>query len=118
MDWIQLKEESAISSIKSKSAERPVVIFKHSTRCSISAATLSRLERNWNKQEMTDVKFYFLDLISNRPMSQKIEEVFGIPHESPQILIIYNGVCIYYNSHMGINYHDIKAQIGKIPVKS
>lgn len=118
MNWIQLKDENTLKDIKSESAEKPVVIFKHSTRCSISAAALGRLERNWNAQEMTDIKFYFLDVITNRQVSQKVEDVFDVVHESPQLLIISNGNCIFHNSHMSIGYPEIKNQLNKLSLKN
>ena len=118
MDWIKLVSEETLDSIKNDSASKPVVLFKHSTRCSISAAALSRLERAWNKDEMADIKFYFLDLLNYRNISQKIESIFGIGHESPQLLIISNGNCIYNSSHMGINYQEIKQQLSKVAIKN
>ena len=118
MDWIELKDVETLNKIKTESADKPVVIFKHSIRCSISAAGLGRLERNWNKEEMAEIKYYFLDLINYRPVSQKVEEVFKVAHESPQLLIISNGACIYHASHMSINYGEIKNQLAKISVKS
>ncbi len=59
MNWIQLKTLQQLDEIKKESEEKPVLIFKHSTRCSISRMTLDRLERNWNTQEMVSVKPYF-----------------------------------------------------------
>jgi len=118
MDWILLKEEGEIKELNASSMEKPVVIFKHSTRCSISAAALGRLERAWNKQEMGEVKFYFLDILSKRNISQTLEDVYEIRHESPQLLIISQGACVYHTSHMSISYQDIKTQLGKLAVKN
>lgn len=114
MDWIELKNEELLDTIKSESVTRPVVLFKHSSRCSTSSMVLGRLERAWNKQEMNDVKFYFLNLISYRAVSQKVAELFGVEHESPQVLVIYKGACVYSNSHYGINYQDIKSQLAVV----
>lgn len=104
MKWIPLQTENQLEELSKRSAERPQVIFKHSTRCSTSALVKSRLERG---QEPWDIDFYFLDLISYRPISNKIAESFRVPHESPQVLIIRNGECIYDESHLGISMDDI-----------
>ena len=104
MKWIPLQTENQLEELSKRSAERPQVIFKHSTRCSTSALVKSRLERG---QEPWDVDFYYLDLISYRPISNKIAESFRVPHESPQVLIIRNGECIYDESHLGISMDDI-----------
>ena len=109
MDWLSLTSEEQLNEIKANDS-RPSVIFKHSTRCSISATALSRLERSWNKQEVEGIDFYFLDLLSYRPVSSKIEDLFGVQHQSPQVLVIQNGACTYNASHLGISYSEIKNQ--------
>lgn len=107
MKWIDLNQAAQLESLKEESKKQPVLIFKHSTRCSISSSALNRLERSWNEDDMKSVKPYYLDLISYRDVSNKIQEVFGIQHESPQILLIKDGVCTYCASHMGITYPDV-----------
>ena len=108
MNWKDLTEESQLTEIKEASKTRPQVIFKHSTRCSISAVAKSRLERG---TPPAAVDFYFLDLIRHRPVSNKIAEVFSVYHESPQILLIKNGECVYDESHSGISMADIEDQL-------
>jgi len=106
MNWITLQTEAQLEEIRQRSASRPQLIFKHSTRCSTSALVKGRLERA--KQPET-IDFYFLDLIRNRPVSNKIAEDFFVEHESPQVLLIRNGECVYDESHMGITMNDIEA---------
>jgi|SRR6185312_16911281 len=108
MEWLQLKDESQLSEIIEESKKEPILIFKHSTRCSISAMVKSRLENTWKEGE-TEVKPYYLDLLSYRPISQKIQEIFHVEHESPQALLISNGACVYHTSHTAINFADIKS---------
>lgn len=105
MDWKELREESELEEIVRSSETKPQVIFKHSTRCSISSVAKGRLERS---KVPPGADFYYLDLISYRNISNKIAQIFGIHHESPQILVIKNGECIYDESHMGINMGDIE----------
>jgi bacillithiol system protein YtxJ len=107
MKWIILNSEKELEKIKELSNTQTVLIFKHSTRCSISSTALNRLERSWNDEEMKDTKPYHLDLINYRSVSNKIEEDFNVPHESPQVLLIKNGKCIYNASHLSISYKEI-----------
>jgi bacillithiol system protein YtxJ len=93
-----------LEDIRKNSTLRPQVIFKHSTRCSTSALVKNRLERASQPQE---IDFYYLDLLSYRPVSNKVAESFRIDHESPQVLIIRNGECIYDESHLGISMDEI-----------
>jgi bacillithiol system protein YtxJ len=108
MEWNKLNELEQLEEINKASFEAPVMIFKHSTRCSISSSALNRVERNWNnEQDDIKVKPYFLDLIAYRNVSNEIARIWNIEHQSPQILIIKNGTCIYTETHMGINYEEI-----------
>ena len=104
MNWIALTSEDQLTQIRERSEERPQVIFKHSTRCGISALAKSRLEKS---QPSGEIDFYYLDLINYRSLSRKVAEEFNVYHESPQVLIIKNGQCVYDESHMGISMADI-----------
>jgi bacillithiol system protein YtxJ len=106
MNWITLHTEAQLEEIRQRSAARPQLIFKHSTRCSTSALVKGRLERA-KQPETKIIDFYFLDLIRDRPLSNKVAEMFLIEHESPQVLLIRNGECIYDESHLGITMDDI-----------
>lgn len=109
MNWITLDNEALLESIKLNSQGKPQVIFKHSVRCSISNMAKSRLERSAPPK---DVDFYYLDLIRHRDLSAKVAQDFKVEHESPQVLIIKNGECVYDDSHNGISMNDISDQAG------
>jgi bacillithiol system protein YtxJ len=108
MNWNQLKTLNQLDSIIEESKENAIVIFKHSTRCSISSTSLNRLERNWKQEEVGNTKPYYLDLISYRDLSNAIVDTFGVEHQSPQVLIIENGKAVYNQSHLAIDYNTIK----------
>jgi bacillithiol system protein YtxJ len=108
MKWNKLTEINQLNEINEASFNGNIMIFKHSTRCSISSSALNRVERSWNNEQDDDkVKPYFLDLIAHRDISNQIAQKWNIEHQSPQVLIIKNGECIYTESHMGINYNEI-----------
>jgi len=104
MQWIPLTDEKQLTEIINKSAQQPQVIFKHSTRCSISAVALKRLQK---EAPPAGVDFYLLDLLAHRSLSNKIAEQFDVPHESPQVLVIRDGGCVYDESHLGISMDEI-----------
>jgi len=108
MNWIPLTELDQLDQIKKQSFDSPQVIFKHSTRCSISSMALNRLER---ETAPSTADFYYLDLIKYRSISNAIAEQFDVYHESPQILVIKNGECIYDESHQGISMFEIAEQV-------
>ncbi|TGE15946.1 bacillithiol system redox-active protein YtxJ [Hymenobacter elongatus] len=109
--WQPLTETEQLTDIVRESHEHPVLIFKHSTSCSISAAAKSKLERQWPEANLADVKIYYLDLLRYRPISAEIATKFSIRHESPQLLLIQDGECRFDASHMSIRLSDVKSQI-------
>ena len=104
MEWIHLTDEEQLSNIITRSKEKAQVIFKHSNRCSISSVALQRLQR---ANKPGEIDFYFLDLIRYRSVSNKIAEIFKVRHESPQVLVIKDGVCIFNESHLSIDMGEI-----------
>ncbi|WP_158856099.1 bacillithiol system redox-active protein YtxJ [Lunatibacter salilacus] len=107
MSWKKLDSVSQLDQIIEESKEKSVLVFKHSTRCSISSMAWSRMERNWKEEDNEIVSPYFLDLIAFRSISDEVAVRFSVPHASPQVILIRNGEAIYDNSHMGISYQDI-----------
>ncbi|MHA7100288.1 bacillithiol system redox-active protein YtxJ [Roseivirga pacifica] len=109
VEWKRLTAIEQLEALKQESHEKPVLIYKHSTRCGISGMTLSRLERSWTA-DMGHISAYYLDLIAYRDVSNAIVQEFGVFHESPQVILLKNGRAIYDNSHMGISAEAIKQQ--------
>jgi bacillithiol system protein YtxJ len=110
MEWNTLTAMEQLDALVEASSSRPVLLFKHSTRCSISATALNRLERSWNTTEINNTLPYYLDLIAHRDISQAIADRFHIEHQSPQALVIKNGRCIYDASHFEIQYAELLKQ--------
>lgn len=104
MNWKHLILEVTLDSIVEDSYSKPQLLFKHSTRCSISSMAKFRLEREWN---LAGVDAWYLDLIAFRSISTMIESRFNIRHESPQAILISNGEVAYHASHSGISVGDI-----------
>lgn len=107
MNWNKLENLSQLEDIKEESHGISVLIFKHSTSCSISGMAWDRLKRSWDDKETNNIKPYYLDLLSYREISNKVAEEFDVRHQSPQVIIIKKGEAVYSTSHMGINYQEI-----------
>lgn len=115
MSWIALQEIAQLDTLQQQSLHRPQLIFKHSTRCSISGVAHSRLEKALSEiSRYADC--YYLDLLSFRAVSNAVAEKFSVFHESPQVLIIRNGVCTFEESHLQIQPAEIMEQILPTPV--
>jgi len=114
MNWIELNSKEILEEARNASHQEPVVLLKYSNRCSLSSLTLDRLERSWIEDEMAVIKTYFLDLIAYRNISDLVEQIFDVRHESPQVLLIYKGECVFHTSHSAVTYQTIKDQINTL----
>lgn len=106
-NWNQLSDIRQLEELKKESNSRPIVIFKHSTRCSVSFMALQRLESDWPLNN-SDASAWFLDLLAFRNVSNQIEQEFGVIHQSPQVLVIRNEACVYEASHSQITPRELK----------
>lgn len=106
MDWLPLNEVNQLQEIISESKENPIVIFKHSTRCIISRTALKNFEKAFDLEGK--VKPYFLDLLEFRSVSNEIASIFNVTHQSPQVLMIKDGICVYDASHDGIEVDSLR----------
>ncbi|WP_300021049.1 bacillithiol system redox-active protein YtxJ [uncultured Maribacter sp.] len=100
--WIPLNTVDQLGTIKEKSSSRPQVIFKHSTTCGISRMVLNMFKSSYSLQD-GQMDLYFLDLLANRDVSNAVASKFGVMHQSPQLLIIKNGVVVMHDSHGAIS---------------
>jgi bacillithiol system protein YtxJ len=109
MDWEPLNHIDQLNEIAAASNDKPVAIFKHSTRCSISRMALKQFENEFDFPEK--VTPYFLDLITFREISNDIASRFGVQHQSPQLILIKNGKAVYNVSHSDIDAGELKTKV-------
>ena len=106
LNWNLLSEMSQIDNIIEKSNVKPQVLFKHSTRCGISSGVLRRFEKEFDTS--INMELYFLDLLRYRNISNEIADRFNIVHQSPQLIVIKNGVVVAHDSHYDLMNLDLK----------
>lgn len=104
--WKSFGQASELDEIHEASFKNPQLIFKHSTRCSISSMAMHRLDNQANSKK-SETTIHILDLIRYRSISDEISQRYGIRHESPQLLVIYEGKCIHHDSHLDISLERI-----------
>ena len=110
IDWNDLTDLKQLDEIIAESEDTPVIIFKHSTRCSISRMALKNIEREYNI-EIGNAKAYFLDLLEHRNISNEIALRFEVVHQSPQLILIKNGKAVYTTSHSDIDAVELKDRV-------
>lgn len=109
MKWTSLESAEQLNNIKQQQGYS--LIFKHSTRCSISMMAKRRFELDWENLP-EDMPLYFLDLIQYRDISGQVAQLFNVHHESPQLLLIKDGECILDQSHGEISVEETLSEIG------
>jgi len=98
-NWIPLLELAQLNEIVKTASKKTVVIFKHSTRCGVSRGVISQFEK---QSDYDNIDFYFLDLLNFRDISNAIAHNFGVPHQSPQLLVLKNKKVVAHASHYSI----------------
>ena len=109
INWIPLTDLGQLNEIITLSNEKPLVIFKHSTRCIVSRTALKQFENEYDLDDQVDA--YFLDLLEHRDISNEIASRFGVYHQSPQLLLIKNGKSVYDVSHSDIDVGELKGKL-------
>lgn len=102
LPWIALTTLQQLTEIEEKSKTKTQVIFKHSTRCGISRMVIKQFKEAYTLSE-NELDLYYLDLLNYREISNEIATKFQVMHESPQLLVIKNGVVVAHDSHGAIN---------------
>ena len=106
--WHALTELKQLEKIDEESTSKTVAIFKHSTRCGISRMVLRNFENEFRDEKEKDLKLYFLDLLSNREISNEIAKRYDVHHESPQLIVIKDKKVVQHASHQSIDAGELK----------
>ena len=102
--FVKLTDLASFEEIALRSKERPVVIFKHSLTCPISAAAYDRMRAFDGEVELLEVQ-------RSRELSREIEDRLGVVHESPQIIVLRNGQVVWNASHFRITADAVAAAV-------
>ena len=86
----------ALEAVFERSDANPVVIFKHSSSCRISAHVLEQVDTIGADINVVVVQH-------SREISNAIESRTGYRHQSPQVFVIKEGKAVYQASHYGID---------------
>ena len=93
--FVKVTDTTAFEELADRSKERPVVIFKHSLTCPISAGAYDEMADFEGEVALVEVQ-------RARDLSREIEQRLGIAHESPQVIVLRNGQVVWNASHFNI----------------
>ncbi|WP_277585949.1 bacillithiol system redox-active protein YtxJ [Psychrobacillus antarcticus] len=93
-----------------QSNEKPLVVFKHSTTCPVSAHAYGEFS-SFEKP----VDRYLVKVIEHRQVSDEISDDLGIQHQSPQAFVIANGEVVWNASHWKITKKELDKVTASFP---
>lgn len=106
LNWKSIQSIEDLEQAYNSTKEKAALFFKHSTRCNISSMVLNRFEKEWEENE--ECQLFFIDLITHRDVSNKLAELAGVEHQSPQAILVKNKKAIHNASHGGISASTLK----------
>lgn len=110
--WVKISSIDQLNEILLNSTEKPLLLFKHSTRCGVSSMALNSFENYWtNDAGFCDL--YLIDLLRHRDVSNEIEKLTGVVHQSPQVIVIREKDIIYDATHSAIDGRKIESILKK-----
>ncbi len=105
LPWHFLTELRQLEEIEVKSHKKSQIIFKHSTTCGISKMAMKQFVGSYDIGANFDI--YYLDLLNYREVSNEVARKFQVIHQSPQLLIVKNGIVVAHASHGSISNLDL-----------
>ena len=111
--WEYLRDVNTFNQLVHESTEKPLVIFKHSTRCPISSMALDRFN-DAASEIAAESNLVMIDVIDYIPTSLHVADALGVMHQSPQVLVVHNEKAVYDNSHNGIQGKTVLELIQKL----
>jgi len=97
-----LTSSDKVAELIEQSNRNPVLFFKHSTTCPISASVYGEVSR-------TDLDVNLIVMQTARPVSEELAKQTGVRHESPQAIVVKNGEVVYHASHFDVTAEDLTA---------
>jgi bacillithiol system protein YtxJ len=102
LPWERLTSVDQLKEVIAGSSEKPVLLFKHSTRCSISSMALNSFQKGWEGTP-EEIDIYYLDLLNYRDVSNATAKETGVMHQSPQVIVLKNNEVVYTATHSSIS---------------
>jgi bacillithiol system protein YtxJ len=105
-----LRTPESVRAAFDASERAPVFIFKHSTACGLSDQA-HREFRAFLASAPEGFGYYRLDVLEARAASDLVEELAGVRHESPQVLVLWRSRCVWHASHRGVRESALSAKV-------
>ena len=101
--FFKIDNHAALENLLTDSTKKPVIVFKHSNACSISA----RAYREMEKVDGVNI----LEVQSARAISNEVADLTGVRHETPQVIIFRDGKAVWNASHFDVVAAEVRKAV-------
>lgn len=101
--FFKIDDHASLENLLTDSTTKPVIVFKHSNACSISARAYREM------QKVDDVNI--LEVQSAREISRELANLTGVRHETPQVIILRDGKAVWNASHFDVTAAEVKRAV-------
>ncbi|HKG97481.1 MAG TPA: bacillithiol system redox-active protein YtxJ [Pyrinomonadaceae bacterium] len=98
--FFRIEDRTTLDNLLTDSKQKPVIVFKHSNACSISA-------RAYREMEKFEGQVNILEVQSAREVSRELANLTGIRHETPQVIVFRDGKAVWNASHFDVTAGDL-----------
>jgi bacillithiol system protein YtxJ len=99
-NFLRIEDRTTLDSLLTDSKQRPVIVFKHSNACSISA-------RAYREMQKFEGDVNILEVQSARDISRELADLTGVRHETPQVIVLRDGKAVWNASHFDVTANDV-----------
>ena len=105
--FLTLTDLTALEAALDQSHGQPILIFKHSATCGISAQAHHELAQ-WHSRQGQPIQAFLIHVRRHRDVSDAVTDRFRIRHESPQVLLVESGAVQWHGSHWHVNGREVQ----------
>ena len=98
--FLKVGDSNELENLLNNSKERPIVVFKHSNSCPISAVA-------YREMQALDSDVVLVEVQSAREVSRQLADLTGVRHESPQVIVLRNGKAVWNASHYEVTAREV-----------
>ena len=106
-----LQQIAELDQLLTESGNRPLLLFKHSYSCGISAEALDELTAHLDSAERGTARYAMVTVQTHRDVSNAVAAKLGIRHETPQALLVRDGQVVWAASHFRVTAQAVEAAI-------
>jgi len=106
---VSIREVTGSEELMSALSEGPAVIYKHSNRCALCFRTLKEVQKFARRHP--EVPVLMIDVVKHRSVSNLVADKYHVVHQSPQALVIRDGMSVWEASHLSVTAGELEAAI-------